>query len=233
MDAVSPSDESPIETAFREAIEHRFRQLDVALEPQVEAVTPWGSFRFDFMLRVGGRRLAIECDGREFHNEGRDEWRDAVTLGTRCADEVWRFPGGLIHRRIEVCLLLLAIATRDIGEEFERVVRVCATSALDGEESISETIDGYRVLLCEEEWRDSSFAVMRRTREQIAADNRFFCTLWRAAQAAGPRPLDEVIAAVVSLGSHVFTRAHERVLVRGSRVLGLDGIDDLEINVDG
>ena len=51
------------------------------LRKQVEAVTPFATFRLDFVAETrGGSRVAFECDGKEFHPDGmRDQGTDSVS----------------------------------------------------------------------------------------------------------------------------------------------------------
>ena len=93
-----PEFESEIERLFGERLEPMLAP-GVVLERQHNANTRVGNFRFDFYVVAGGERIAIECDGAEFHDAGRDEWRDAATLGDGVVDVVVRVPGyGIVHR---------------------------------------------------------------------------------------------------------------------------------------
>jgi len=96
-----PPYDSPIEDAFAKYAEKYF-SLDVALKEQVEVKTICGKFRLDFVV-VGsnGKLTGIECDGKDFHEESRDEWRDAMILGTSNIDEIYRISGKEITYRIE------------------------------------------------------------------------------------------------------------------------------------
>lgn len=100
---------SAIETAFD-------AELSMALAPwadytrEAEVPTAWGVFRLDFLVRiVDGRRVAFECDGAEYHHDvERDEWRDALILGERGADVIYRLPGTAIHCHRKVLFYLLS-----------------------------------------------------------------------------------------------------------------------------
>jgi hypothetical protein len=78
------------------------------LENQVDVETICGPFRLDFMATVQNRRIGIECDGKEFHDQYRDEWRDAMILGDRRADEIIRFRGCDLTYHLEDCVFLLS-----------------------------------------------------------------------------------------------------------------------------
>ena len=100
--------ESPIEELFWRALEPRIA-TGVSARTQVDAPTSWGRFRLDFVLERGPERVAVECDGAEFHRTGRDEWRDAAILGSGLATSVIRFPGWAITHHPEDCLYFLAM----------------------------------------------------------------------------------------------------------------------------
>lgn len=98
--------ESPIE----EALGERLRGLladGVVLRSQAWIETTAGRFRLDLMVTAPGMRLAIECDGRDFHDGRRDEWRDAMALGDDQADAVVRFRGCDIHYSVDDCVAVL------------------------------------------------------------------------------------------------------------------------------
>ena len=82
-----PPYESPIEELFAWAAEKCFHP-EVAFEKQVEIPTVCGTFHLDF-LATRRQRIAFECDGREFHDCERDEWRDALILGTQKVDRIY------------------------------------------------------------------------------------------------------------------------------------------------
>src|SRR5437868_6129943 len=72
--------ESPIEREFGLALQ-KYISPGVELLQQLDLPTPWANFRADFALRLGDRVVVLECDGAEFHDPSRDEWRDAAILG--------------------------------------------------------------------------------------------------------------------------------------------------------
>ena len=73
-----PPYESPLEDTFARGLS-KFLRPGTNLEKQVEVTTICGDFRLDFVATtMAGRRVAYECDGAEFHDAQRDEWRDSV-----------------------------------------------------------------------------------------------------------------------------------------------------------
>lgn len=98
--------ESPIEDFF---MNHISDMLDdeVKLISQYEVEAMGMNFRIDFVLQIGERKVAVECDGKEFHNPGRDLWRDAITLGENKLDVVFRFKGTDLTARMYQCAYIL------------------------------------------------------------------------------------------------------------------------------
>ena len=108
-----PPYESPIEDVFAE---HCFKYLsnDVTVEKQVEVITNHGRFRIDFVLTNSTRRIAIECDGKEFHEFLRDELRDGILLGENHYDTIYHFRGcDLVYYPYD-CIWLISILDKDI-----------------------------------------------------------------------------------------------------------------------
>lgn len=106
--AYDPPYESPIEDAFAwHAVKHLSR--DAVFDKQVDALTRWGLFRLDFVIRTGSRVIGVECDGRDYHDIWRDQMRDALILGAGVVDVVYRFPGSAIFHSPEACLYCLAL----------------------------------------------------------------------------------------------------------------------------
>lgn len=116
-----PPSESPIATA----IEHQLLKhnlTDTIFRREYPAPTEWANFRIDIVLSVGERRIGIECDGADFHDEFRDELRDSLILGSGLVDTIWRLPGADIHNHVHDCLCLIALYDRFIFDERTRAV---------------------------------------------------------------------------------------------------------------
>lgn len=82
--------ESPAE----ECLGERLRSvIDPTAKYQTQVwVNTWaGPFRLDILLTdKDGRRIAIEVDGKDFHEPVRDHWRTVFIVGDRQADVVYR-----------------------------------------------------------------------------------------------------------------------------------------------
>lgn len=98
--------ESPIEDFFKNHI-HGMLAKDVKLIPQYETEAMGMRFRIDFVILSGEKKIAVECDGAEYHNPSRDLWRDAITLGEDKLDVVFRFRGTDLAARMYQCAYIL------------------------------------------------------------------------------------------------------------------------------
>ncbi len=105
--------ESPIETAFFDAI-WPVIDFDVWLYPQVTLKTPVGEFRVDLVAKIRNCCVVFECDGRQWHDRLRDEFRDAAILNHCDISAIYRLRGTDIHRDVETCLSILATWEEDL-----------------------------------------------------------------------------------------------------------------------
>jgi very-short-patch-repair endonuclease len=99
--------ESPLEQLFNDQLRKRMPK-EAELLPQFDVKTLCGNFRLDLLAVVQNRRIGIEIDGKEFHDQYRDEWRDAMILGDGRADEIVRFRGCDLHYHLDDCFYLLS-----------------------------------------------------------------------------------------------------------------------------
>jgi len=105
--AFNPPYDSPIEEIFAcEFVKYANKSVD--LIAQYNTPTICGNFIIDFIaILENGRTIGIECDGKEFHDQGRDEWRDAMILGDTKVDSIYRFRGQDIFHKIHDCFYLM------------------------------------------------------------------------------------------------------------------------------
>lgn len=108
--------ESPLELMFIETLE-KYLSPKVKIIPQYEVKTICGNFRLDFLLEVDGKKIAFECDGKEFHNELNDEWRDALILGNREIDSIYRFRGKDLHTFLNDCIFMIYYYDNELFSE--------------------------------------------------------------------------------------------------------------------
>jgi hypothetical protein len=98
---------SPIEDRFEE----RFLQFvfeSIVVNRQHRISTICGEYRLDFLVRHQRSNIAIECDGREFHDQEYDFWRDALILSTKEVDDIVRLTGHQITFYLDASLYQLA-----------------------------------------------------------------------------------------------------------------------------
>jgi hypothetical protein len=111
-----PPYDSPLEEIFSE---HCFKHLapSVSVNKQVEVKSTHGLFRLDFLLSVADRRIAVECDGKDFHDGLKDELRDAIILGEGCCNTIYHFRGRDLVYYPHDCVWLMSILDRDLFSE--------------------------------------------------------------------------------------------------------------------
>jgi hypothetical protein len=78
---------------------------------EYEVDTYCRTFRLDFYLQQGPVRIAIECDGREFHSR-QDQWkrdlaRDTLILGSGAVETIFRVEGKNIFHNLPDSLHLI------------------------------------------------------------------------------------------------------------------------------
>jgi very-short-patch-repair endonuclease len=84
--------ESPAEECLGERLRTAVSPA-TSFQTQVWVDTTVGSFRLDILLTdKNGRRIAVEVDGKEFHEPVRDHWRTVFVVGEGRADVVYRVP---------------------------------------------------------------------------------------------------------------------------------------------
>lgn len=98
--------ESPLEELFIQNLE-KYLSSESKIFPQQEVKTIGGNFRLDFLLTIGDKKIAFECDGKEYHDPWRDEWRDALILGSTEIDTIYRFRGMDLHTFLNDCIYLI------------------------------------------------------------------------------------------------------------------------------
>ncbi len=95
---VNPDLESPIEKLFASKIEPLLLH-DIELQHQVNIKTLCGTFRLDFMIVINQSQvIAIECDGENYHDSWRDQWRDTLILATKKINQIYRIRGTDIYK---------------------------------------------------------------------------------------------------------------------------------------
>jgi len=84
--------ESPAEECLGERLRSAINPT-ASYQTQVWVETTVSRFRLDIVLvDKTGRRIAVEVDGKEFHEPVRDHWRTVFIMGEGLADVVYRVP---------------------------------------------------------------------------------------------------------------------------------------------
>ena len=108
--------ESPLEERFIQKLE-KYLSPHVTIHPQYKIATIAGKYRIDFVLMVENKKIAFECDGKDFHDEWKDEWRDALILGTGDINTIYRLKGCDIHTFLEDCIYLIYYFDKSLFNE--------------------------------------------------------------------------------------------------------------------
>ena len=87
-----PPYDSPIEDALAYPLA-KYLDSDASFRTQQRIKTFCASFRVDFYIAHNSRRVAIECDGKRFHNSTRDLVRDTLILGSGAVETIFRVQG--------------------------------------------------------------------------------------------------------------------------------------------
>lgn len=189
----SPPYDSPIEDLL--ALYYvRYASDAVDLISQVEVKTLCGVFIVDFVIRDrSGNRVGIECDGKEFHDESRDEWRDAMILGEGHLDVIYRLRGSDLNYYVEDVLYLLAELEPGLfGPRAIANLKALASPEVQGVHK-SHDRDNYFF-----QYRNGedvgSFRLETRRRIVPAGQRRFWQAAYRYTLSVGGGKLDEVIA---------------------------------------
>jgi hypothetical protein len=105
--------ESPIEDEI-ERLLPKYIADDASISQQIPIEYRTSQFRIDFLITCGALRIAIECDGRQYHSAARDLFRDAYILGTTEIASIYRISGTDIWRWPETALHLISEDIPDI-----------------------------------------------------------------------------------------------------------------------
>ena len=100
--------DSPIERILGELLAKCLPNNGASVIPQVEVNTTGGDFVLDFLLITYGRKYAIECDGKNYHDHFHDLYRDGMLLGEHFVDGMIRFTGRDLTKYPHICLLFLS-----------------------------------------------------------------------------------------------------------------------------
>ncbi len=194
-----PPYDSPIEEIFaHNAL--KYVAEDASIETQFVVKTICGTFRLDFVIERQGRRLGIECDGHNFHDEHPDEWRDAMILGTGAVDAIYRLRGRDLFYHVEDLFFLMS--RTDPAFFSPRGIIILAKLASDETKGYADddhsvgTIVTYRMKPGEHRREPLYLEIHRRHRHYGTNKQPFWWVYWRQAKrfAGRVQNVDELIA---------------------------------------
>lgn len=190
-----PPYDSPIEDAFAWQAT-KYLSPKVTLSTQVEVPTICGLFRLDFVAEgANGRRTGFECDGKEFHNERRDEWRDAMILGCSDIHEIYRIPGKEITYRIEDVFYAISVWSPWLSDDRQKhnLIRLARNKVVN--QKIKEVQTRFSVNYLDEDTDIlNSFFIEKRHKNIPDGRRQFWQSAFQFAQSVGGGNLDEVMS---------------------------------------
>lgn len=103
----TPPYDSPLEDDFAYHLT-KYLEPTIRLVPQFEVKTICGVFRIDFVAEGPMGLIGFECDGKQFHDDSRDEWRDAMILGSNGVEAIYRLRGTDLYYHIDDILYIVS-----------------------------------------------------------------------------------------------------------------------------
>lgn len=103
--------ESPIETFFlNHLVNFLSTETQVVIQYPIETIG--GNFRADIALIKDNKKIVIECDGKEYHSEEKDdwydEWRDTLILFQGEINTIYRVKGSDIFNEIYKAISIIS-----------------------------------------------------------------------------------------------------------------------------
>lgn len=196
-----PPYDSPIEDTFAKYAEKYFRP-DAIMNAQVEVNTICGLFRLDFVvIGLNGMRTGFECDGKEFHEESRDEWRDAMILGSRSIDEVYRIRGKEISYHIEDVFYATSIWSPWLFDDRQKynLSRIASEEVVNQDINPEDTILSLNYVDSQND-QLNQFRLQKRHKNIPDGKRQFWQSAYRYAESLGGGNLDEVMLQYLNQG---------------------------------
>ncbi len=191
-----PPYESPLEESFALTLD-KYLADEVRIAKQVEVQTLCGGYRLDFVASCEGHpSVAFECDGEDYHDQDRDEWRDALILDATNLQAIYRFQGSALFYHMEDCLYVLARWERHLFSDRGRTIlaQLATKSASRAADRIS--FSG-ALLYYQDDDASSGLYVARIERHVIEAPpgcRSFLKSILEYAKRSGLTDLDEIRA---------------------------------------
>lgn len=193
--AFVPPYDSPLEEIFAYHVSKYF-DSELYFSPQFRVNTICGLFIVDFVAVTHlGRRIGFECDGKEFHDSSRDEWRDAMILGADGLDVIYRLRGEDLTYRMNDVLYILSRLEPDLFSERGRL-NLHMLVSLATREIVLERDASTFALVLQDDNLDGIQRVWieRRFKEVPLGQRQFWQSAYAFACSVGGGNLDGVIA---------------------------------------
>jgi len=189
-----PPYDSPIEGIFAyEFVKVANPEIDLISQHEVSTIC--GKFILDFLaVSKDGQRIGIECDGKEFHEHERDEFRDAVILGDFPIDSIYRFRGKDIYFSPHDCLYVMLCLDPDLFSVRGKANTMARSSRLIREVEI----DPNEEQICRWDYvkgRDPHLALQvdRRSKNHIHKCRTYWMEIYTFASQLGGGDLNDVM----------------------------------------
>jgi len=189
-----PPYDSPIEEKFASYAAKYFDE-SIDLETQIEFNTICGLFRVDFVATTpDGFVTVFEADGKEYHDEHRDEWRDAMIMGTGKVDEIYRIRGSDLIYKLDDLFYVLSVLSPQLFNERQ----IKNLSVLASEELTKQNISLHRDTFMASFWIDGieelqQIRLEKRHKIIPPGMRQFWETAFRHAKSQGGGNLDLVM----------------------------------------
>ena len=189
-----PPYDSPIEDKFAYNFV-KYAALDCSLVNQHPVETICGKFIIDFVIvSNNGKHIGVECDGKDFHDASRDEWRDAMIIGDGHLDVIYRIKGEDITYQIENVLYLMANIDQTAFSDRALINLKILTSANSTKRSENFNQNMPSVVVEIDDSNNLHCVLLdRRTKEISPGRRQFWMAAYKFASSIGGGDLDEVI----------------------------------------
>ena len=190
-----PPYDSPIENKFAYNFV-KYAAQDCSLIKQYPVDTICGKFIVDFVVIANnGKRIGVECDGKDFHDTSRDEWRDAMILGDDYLDVMYRIKGDDINYQIEIVLFLMAKVDSYMFTDCGRtnLNTLASTKSPKRCENFNPNSPS-AVIQIEDSENLHCVLLERRNMDLSSGERKFWVSAYKFASSIGGGNLDEVIS---------------------------------------
>jgi hypothetical protein len=194
----NPPYDSPLEDDFALNVT-KYLEPTLSLIPQYEVKTICGTFRIDFVVQGPSGLTGFECDGKDFHDASRDEWRDAMIMGTKTVNSIYRLRGADIYYRIEDILYIVSRWNPELFSQrgIVNLERLASPEAKSGLMEVPRSIAIITYKNDENDWDENGpvhLCMERRHLESPRGKRQFWEAAYRFATEIGGGKLDDVIS---------------------------------------